>query len=202
MLKSLLSAWLIVLFLGSGAAQPRDKSIFPVEHCIVKYSFSGNTEGYRDLYFSDYGNKMAVFTNFTRSTTFYSITTSSIENVAEFLLNGQYYHFDLENKKGHLIEPPAHMISKYVYTREPKADYRTDLENAGAILTGTKRILDIDCEAWQYYNKEFLIWEGILLRVSSRGLKKNFIMEVTSIDFESNIDESVFSFPENIPLPK
>jgi len=190
-------------FIGilTSLAQPNSINTYPVESCTINYEFEGNTEGERELYFENYGQKMAVYTYFTRSNTFYSIVTTSNENVAEYLLDGTYYHIDIEHQKVHKLNPPAHMMVNYVQNAGKSSDYREDLELAGASLVGTQKLLDLECEHWTYKSKEFLIWNGILLKMTSRGLKKNFSMKATSIDFENEIPTDRFSFPADIVIP-
>lgn len=183
--------------------QPEGISTYPVKNCSIRYEFSGDTEGYRELYFTDYGERMAIYTNFTRSNTFYGITTHSTEHVSEFLKDGQYYHFDIENKKAFLLTPPAHMISKYVHVRSSEGqDYQEDLEQAGAVYRGEVSILNLECEKWSYKTKDFYIWNGILIRLISKGLKKNFVMEAVSVNFKQRPEEYNFLFPTDIPLPE
>lgn len=193
----------MLLIASVALGQPEGVKTYPVKNCSIKYEFSGDTEGYRELYFTEFGQRMAIYTNFTRANTFYGITTHTTENVIEFLKDGQYYHFDRENQKAYLLTPPTHMISKYVHVRNSKGqDYQEYLEEAGAFYKGDVKILDLLCEKWSYKTKDFYLWNGILIRLVSKGLKKNFVMEAVSVNFKEEPEEYNFLFPTDIPVPE
>ncbi len=117
-------------------------SKYPVENGIISYTFLGSIEGTKKLNFSDFGNRIVVFSNLKKSSTFYSVTTVQTENVIEFLKKGVSYHFDLDTKKGQILNYPVDILEKTLGLKKNIEYYTTELESIGGELTGSESILD------------------------------------------------------------
>jgi len=174
---------------------------FPVKEGKIVYEYEGNTLGQRTLYFKDFGKRIALYTDLSRNSTFYSITTTTRENVVEFLKDNIHYHFDLVSKKGLTIKAPIYLINKYLRIDIEKQSLQEALTDLGAVFVKNDSISDHECKQWTYGNKE--IWldkNALILKLTSTGLNKDFKMSVSSIDFESPIDDKLFNFPADIPI--
>jgi len=200
MIRTILWLALILVFIGTAIAQSDDSNPpFLIDQGHILYEYSGNTTGTRALYFIDYGKEQALHTQLIRSSTFFAITTSTPENVAEYRNEGRYYHFDLDSQKGLVLDIPFHLLHKYFRIPLDK-DYRDGLSSIGAEYIGNEVFKDFDCEKWTYRGRKIWVWKGFLLKMISTGLNKNFTMEAVEIDFESPVPDKFFVFPENIGI--
>lgn len=193
---------LSVLVVASLSAQPENPGWkYPAEQGRILYHYTGNTEGYRELFFRNYGKEQALYTNLERSSTFFAVTTTTPENVIELLINGKHYHFDLETKTGLTLDFPVHLLHKYFRIPETKS-YAAGLMEIGAELLGEEEVNGYPCEKWSYRDRVFWIYQGLLMKMKSSGLNKNFSMQAVEIEFNRDINNKKFNFPEKIPLKK
>lgn len=190
------------VFFQTIAGQSKENSWqYPVDQGRILYEYSGNTEGYRELFFRNSGAEQALYTNLIRSSTFFAVKTTAPENVVEFLKEGKHYHFDLETKTGLVIDFPIHLLHKYFRIPENKS-YVEGLVEIGAQNNGQDEILGKLCEKWSYRGRTFWIWEGLMMKMTSTGLNKNFSMEAVESDFTKPVPDEKFIFPKKIPIEK
>lgn len=188
-------------FTALTSAQSDEHSPYPSVQGRILYEYEGNTEGIRELFFRDYGREIALYTNLSRSSTFFAITTTTNENVLEYLKEGVHYHFDLELKRGLVIKSPVGLVEKY-FQIPGKRPYKQEMENIGAKMIKQDTINGLLCEHWEYRSRNVWIHKGLLIKMESSGLNKNFRMEAIEVDFEKELPEDKFNFPEDIPLPE
>jgi hypothetical protein len=193
----LLNLW--VIGYASIAQTTHNSWQYPAEQGRILYEYSGNVEGQRELFFKDFGKEQALYTRLVRNSTFFAVKTSTAENVVEIYKEGKHYHFDLDNKNGMTIDFPIHLLHKY-FRIPDNVNYRDGLLDIGAQLTGREEIMGYSCEIWTYRSKTCWVWEGLLLKMESTGLNKNFTMEAVEIDFNREVDREKFRFPKKIPL--
>jgi hypothetical protein len=172
---------------------------YPVEQGRILYHYTGNTSGYRELFFRDFGSEQALYTNLERSSTFFSITTTTPENVVEFLKEGKHHHFDLDSKKGLTLDFPIHLLHKYFRIPDTQSPSEGLLE-IGAERMGEEDVNGYLCEKWTYRDRDFWVWQGLLLKMNSSGLNKNFSMEAVEIDFKDKVPDKKFNFPKKIQI--
>lgn len=201
MSKLIIIFLLFFAFTALTSAQPGEHNLYPSEQGRILYEYEGNTEGIRELFFGDYGQKIALYTNLSRSSTFFAITTTTNENVLEYLKDGIHYHFDLELTRGLVIKSPIGLLEKY-FQIPGKGSYKQEMENIGAKMIKQDTISGLPCEHWEYRSRNVWIYKGLLIKMQSSGLNKNFRMEAIEIDFKTRLPEDKFNFPEDIPVPE
>ena len=190
----LIFLWLVMI--PSGQAQP----LLPATQGRILYHYTGNTEGYREHFFRDSGNEQALYTNLIRSSTFYAIATNTPENTVEYFKENTHFHFDLDQKKGQILKVPFGLLEKYIPLSEGSGSIREALESKGAKHLGQVSFQNKTCDRWQYRDREFLLWEGLLMKLISSGFNKNFSMEVVDMDLQGPVPEEKFNFPAGIPV--
>lgn len=200
-MKALLVSLLLSGIVVCGNGQTEQKFRFPYESGMIRYEYSGSTEGFRELFFSDFGARLAIHTDLVHSTSFYSVTTKTPELVSEYLYEDNYYFFDLQLKKGYIIDQPLHLFNKYVSWKKEIVDPEDWLEEQGAIFEGEELLLDKRCRIWKYKNKDFWMWNGILLKMVSRDMNKKFALSVVSMNFNDPVPEEKLRFPADIVIP-
>jgi len=178
----------------------QSESKYLVEKGEITYTYTGSIEGTKKLVFSDFGNRVVVFSNLTKTSTFYSITTVQTENVIEYLKESLSYHFNLDTKRGQIINYPIDVLAKTLGLKKNIESYPAELESIDGELIGSESIQEKECEIWSVRSKKLWIWKGLLLKMESSGMGKKYTMEATKVELDKIIPEEVFNFPEGIPI--
>ena len=76
-MKTLVFSLFILLSTHLLVAQSEANFMFPAEYGNIEYEYSGNTEGSRLLYFEESGKRLALYTNLARTSTFYSVRSTT-----------------------------------------------------------------------------------------------------------------------------
>ena len=197
MIGRILSLLLVFLFQHAGAQVEPDLWRYPVEHGHILYQYTGDTEGQRTLYFNDFGKEQAVYTELVRNSTFFAVETSTPEKVIEILIEGKHYHFDLSTKTGYLLDFHIHLLFKYFRLPKDKT-IEHGLKSIGAQFESEEVWNGYQCEKWTYRGRTFLLWNGLLLKLRSTGLNKDFTMEAVEIDFKKPVSHEKFKFPQGV----
>lgn len=165
----------------------------------IEYKISGQQTGTETLYFSDYGNKEAKYTNTTLRLSGISVDTNQMT-----LLDGaDIITVNFDTNTGTRIKNPI-----YDDLQEAAKQSNSDLtdigkemlKNSGGVYVGTDTVAGQECEVWEVkdLNTTTCVWDGIALRTESDIAGVKLLYEAISVS--SDVDESKFELPDGVNI--
>ncbi len=162
---------------------------YGIKSGIVEYKLEGTTTGTQKIYFDEYGNKSAAYSN---------TTTNGIQNKGWVIThNDMQYMYDREtSNKGTKMKNP--LLKYFSECEDIELCVKKQLNDMGYQKEGEKTFLGKNCQIWKSKMGEMLVWKGIMLRNEMEVLGKKSIHEAISINVNVNIPESKFEIPKDI----
>jgi len=186
----------VLAVIGSGMnlqAQSRMNQ-YAVKKAVITYKYTGMSEGTETLYFTDYGQKEARYSEMTTSAFGFTTTTKELS----LILGAVHYTIDLVNKTGvkqTIMADFMEMDEKEVKEMEELG--KEMMEGMGFEKTGTEVFLGKKCDIWEGMGTKSWVWKNLTLK-SEVNMMGKMTIEATKIDLNPNIPASKFKVPDGI----
>lgn len=169
-----------------------DNKRYDIESAFIKYNIYGNTKGVEVLKFDTWGLREINKVEVVREVVFYSV--KNIQNIQNInILNKEFsYNIDLKNKTG-IKTTSSNIVINNQFTKDEI------LKNNGKLLYH-EMVLAKNCEVWKTNNLKIWLWKGIVLKLESKILGKNYIKEAIEIELELLIDSKELIVPFDIKI--
>lgn len=213
-MKNLLSITFLILFLivvSCGDSGRDDSSTdgiksplvkerkYGLKSAIIEYDISGSQEGSRRLFFDNWGERQAEYSNTTITVGQFSKTA----NLLSIYDRDWQYVINLDSKTGTKSKSPLKEL------REELADqqYFNELgEQAilkmGGLKIGTEEYMGKECTVYDFRNigMRAWYWKWILLKSETRSGPVNIVVTARKIEEDVRIPEERFRVPNDITL--
>lgn len=174
---------------------------YPKSKCgIIKYKISGKKTGTEVLYYDDWGNREARYSETTMElmgTTISRNTLTLLEN------NGQWINtIDLNTRTGLRMKNPRYEDYADKSRNEIENITKTKLIDMGAAKNETERVAGKICEVWrkQYTGEKTCTWNGIILKKETGDGFTKTTTTATEIVEGVSIPEEKFVIPPDIQV--
>lgn len=170
----------------SAAPQKR----YSIKSGIVEYSVSGMQEGVTTLYFDEFGQKEARYTNSTSKFMGFSQSTQDVN-----FIDGDFaYHYDPKTNSATKMNYKE-FAADLAKARGKKSieDFGEEMmKEMGGTKTGSKKILGYKCDVWEIPN----------FMTTACVYKNSIPLEMSSTFANFNVTQVATKFQENAKIPK
>lgn len=172
---------------------------YGIKSAIIEYDVSGSQEGSRKLYFDNWGERQAEYSNTTITVGQFSKTANLIN-----ITDGDWqYTINMDSKSGTKSQSQL----KELKTELEGQQYFNELGEQviikmGGYKTGTEEYLGKECDVYEFRNigMKAWYWKWILLKSETRSGPVNIMVTARKIEEDVRVPEDRFRVPENIVL--
>lgn len=183
---------------GKGAPAVKDRK-YGIKSAIIEYDISGSQEGSRKLYFDNWGERQAEYSNTTITVGQFSKTANLI-NISD---GDWQYMINLDSRSGTKSRSQLKELKDELEGQQ----YFNELgEQAiikmGGQKLGTEEYMNRECEVYEFRNigMKAWYWNWVLLKSETRSGPINIMVTARKIEEEVRVPEDKFRVPEDITL--
>ncbi len=172
---------------------------YGLKSAIIEYDISGSQEGSRRLFFDNWGERQAEFSNTTITVGQFSKTA----NLLSIYDRDWQYVINLDSRTGTKSKSPIKELREELANQQ----YFNELgEQAilkmGGLKIGTEEYMGKECMVYDFRNigMRAWYWKWILLKSETRSGPVNIVVTARKIEEDVRIPEERFRIPDDITL--
>lgn len=193
---------LAIVLLSLAAADDSENTIqkrYAIESAVVEYSLEGMQTGSEVLYFKDWGQTEARYSDAQIS----MFGFSEKNRIMALVKDGWIYTVDLATNQGTKMESPAFSEIAESFGEDDVIGLGEKvMTSMGGKRVGTEKFLGRTCEIWEFsdMSTKTWIWQGISLKVVVNMNGMEMITRAVKIDVDSKIPSEKFELPEGVVI--
>jgi len=182
--------------------QAQEATNFAIKSGYVKYELTGNTTGFREIWWSEYGNKSYTIEKYKSTTKMLGISSTEIVNKHTISNDTDYWEVDYTTMTG-IKETNTYYDSnigpdKELSEAEQQKQAQEIMDALGGEKLADEKIMGYTCEVYTVMGSKVWFYKGISLKSTISLLGIN--AEENAIVFKPNISipDSKFTPPSDV----
>nr|WP_321357265.1 hypothetical protein [uncultured Draconibacterium sp.] len=184
----------------NGFAQEAKK--YAIKSGYIKYELSGNTNGTKELWWDDYGQKSCEIEKSTTTTKMLGIKNTEEKNMCTVLVRDRFWVADYIEGTGTSGAMPYYQDAQDLVgnmTEQEQQDFADELlEQLGGKKQGREKLGDFSCEVIKLMGAKSWIYKGISLKTEATIM--GIVTNEKFVDFDPNakVASSKFNPPTGV----